>query len=112
MYLYSIYSSVSAIAKKLEGLPGWIAGGKLVGFAKERSWKKFQANILNVKVENVADYLVQYIATDVYDKLLEQKHPAYPLKDYALEHPIDTVDKEIIAYIAGCIMHKLKKRYK
>ena len=57
MYLYSIYSSVSAIAKKLEGLPGWIAGGKLVGFAKERSWKKFQANILNVKVENVADYL-------------------------------------------------------
>ncbi len=108
--------SVDEVHAALSKMSQWARNGAFPGMSKENSWGKFNQNVLGIKVniDGLSPHVITLLCIRVFTAFLARKWTRINQNKTlatAMERKLDRRDFEVLAYIAGYIVRKLKYRY-
>ncbi len=91
----------------------WIKDGKLAGTTQEKSWKLFHTNITKLNVPGLELFQARILFFRIFKLLLKKKWPPKTVsyENISANKKCDQRDFEILAYIGGALVRKLKDKY-
>ncbi len=105
--------SVPDILSALTVMAKWVKSGSFAGSTKEKSWTLFQKNVSKITIPGLSLHHTRFLCVQVFQNLLKQKWPPKRIVYENLSHnrKCDQKDFEVLAYIGGALIRKLKYHY-
>lgn len=105
------YSLVPGLAAYLEMMSKWVMKSHLNGCGKEKSWSVFYQNVQAMSHDQLPSALLNYVALSVFEDFLCVEYPNVlpPTTDFVNEHTVTKEDLQVLHYVGGAILRKLRK---
>ena len=101
---------MSSLHESLDGLRDCLCDGRLAGITKEKSWTNFHHLVPTLQVPGVTANVSSFIALKVFSSMVLRKWPKESEKPIVGTELTES-DNDVLVYIGGAIVHKLKSRY-
>lgn len=94
----------------LRELNGCIIIGSFKNQSKEKSWVKFHTTVQSIKLPPLDDQVCIFLCMSVFQAALNRLWPVVNEVGGALETKVGNEDNDIISYIGGSVLRKLREK--